>query len=150
MKKILLLLGITLSVLSCKDNLPTEEMAKNGVVETIKIESKDKVKLLDFNKTNALKRTVSEVNYYTVDFEGKITYTENGYSLIYKDYDKDKGFLLVRNDKPLFNSITDFYGEVKKGDERKIKGVITFAKKENGWSKVDVRIYLVDKFEDNK
>ena len=149
MKKLgFILFAIVLNMSSCnssKENLPSEDFAKEGVMETIKIESEDKVELLEFKKTNALKENIHDVEYYTIDFEGKVAYKQNGYSLIYEDYDGKRGFLLVREDKPFSNHSYNYYGEVKKGDEKKIKGRIGFAKKEKGWEKIDVKIYLVDR-----
>lgn len=147
MKK-LILLCFYLGVLSCnysKENLPTDQMAKDGVINTIKIESKDKVGLLEFSKTNALKEKVFEVDYYTIDFNAEVEYKDDGYSLIYEDYDDTKGFLLVKSEKPLFNSVGKYYGEVKKGDKRKVRGKIRFTKKENGWEESGVEMYLIDK-----
>lgn len=152
MRKVVLLLGIGLGLLSCseKENLPTEALAKQNVAEVVMRESKDKVELLEFSKTNALKEKMFDAEYYTVEFDGKVAYKQDGYSLANEHYKRKKGFLLVEDEKPILSAYSEYRGrfkEVKKGQKRNIKGEISFIKKEDGWEKGRVYIYLKDKVE---
>lgn len=148
MKKAVLFLGIGLGLLSCseKENLPTEELAKQEIIELIKEESNDKIELLEFKKIDGLKEKRNEVDFYVIDFDGKISYKQDAYSQVNEDYVRTKGFLIMRDDKPSVYERNSYkYEKVKKGQERNIKGQIGFVKKENGWKNIKVYMYLQDK-----
>lgn len=143
MKKRLILLGtvIALSVTSCKENLPTEQFAKENIEEVIKLESDDEIKLIDFKKNDGLREEANGVSYYSIDFEGKISFIKDGF-YYNKAYDSEKGFLRFEEKKPNYESY--YYEEVTKGTEKNIKGVIHFIKKENGWTRNGSKMFLIN------
>lgn len=141
MKKAVLFLGIGLGLLSCseKENLPTEEVAKIEVAELIKTESEDKVELVEFNKTDGLKKTINGVDYYAVEFDGKISYKKDGYSFLGIGYgfSDNKGVLTVKDEVSFVEK--NYLKEVKIGQKQGVKGAIGFVKTENGWKKLRVQ-----------
>lgn len=142
MKKALYLLGtaITLSATSCKESLPTEQFARENIEEVIKLESDDKVKLIDLKKTDGLKEAYNGIEYYSIDFEGKISFVKDGFYYD-KAYDDEKGFLRFEEKKPYYESY--YYKKVSKGTEKNIKGFIRFIKKENGWKRSRSKMFLI-------
>lgn len=143
MKKTLFILLGCLGLLSCSNsnsNFPTEDTAKKEVLEVVKMESKDKVEMTAFKKTNAVEEKMNAENFYTINFDGEVTYKQDGFSKVYENYDTKKGFLLVYDEKPY--SYLDYYGRVKKGERKKVKGKIAFVKTEKDWEKIGVKIYI--------
>lgn len=142
MKKVVLGLGVVFSITACSESLPTEELAKENIEAVIKLQSKDKIELNDFRKTDGVREKINEVDNYVLAFEGKITYTETGWTLE-DDYHTKKGFLLLVNEKPSGWGSYE-YVKVEKGTSKDIKGAIRFIKTENGWTKDRVRMTLIN------
>ncbi|MDO4729091.1 MAG: hypothetical protein Q4B43_08830 [Bacteroidota bacterium] len=118
--------------------MPTEQLAKDSIIELIKTESNDKVELLEFKKTDGMSSRRDEVDYYQLDFEGQISYKQGGFYLG-ESYGKTKGFLKVVDKEPNRYAYNfHLYEKVEKDETKDIKGYIAFIKKESGWKRNDV------------
>ncbi len=115
---------------SCS-SLPSESEAKKSLKDKIEKESKGKIELIEFSKTNGLNQNIFGKEIYTVEFSALIELKEAGYKDLGPDgvnfnyfnmYEKEKGRWEFRMDKYL-----------EKGFKAKLKGAIDYEKTENGW-----------------
>jgi len=131
-RKLFIVLTIALS--SC-NSLPSEHDAKSAIKEKIMSESNNTIELLEFSKTDAVKKEFLGQSVYQMSYSGEIKFVEE----CWKAKDPKGRFFddfYVTQEKPtgiLFNPINPAR-RFPKGSTFEINGVVTFFNTENGWS----------------
>jgi len=128
----LLLLGCSLH--------PSTANGKQVIQDQIAKDSAGRIRLLTFQKTNALKREEFGVKKYDMEFEVEIEFTESCKWVI-KPFEQQLSFI---TSKPLpesqsavmklFDEVANSGALVRKGERAQLSGIIHFVKMENGWT----------------
>jgi len=125
---LMLFIGLT----SCS-NLPSASQNEKDLRTKIEKVSENKIELIQFEKTNAIKEELFGVKYYTISYKGKIRYKESGYlyvNLLGQKKDRVLNFTNVKHHSAF--SLEAFY-DIKQNEEKNIIGNIMYTKTENGW-----------------
>lgn len=105
------------------DSTPDDAMAKKAFEEQLAEKSGGKLKLVGFEKRDAMQGEMFGVLMYSVEFDGELEFQEDGRWMVGGAH---SGFELGATDS--------FVGEpVARGDKRKFVGDIEFSKHESGW-----------------
>ena len=137
----LLLLSLTIfSLASCSTD-PSSSDGKGILGEKISEESKGKIKLISFEKTNAIKKSMFGQEQYTLEYSATIEFQQEGWvgenfnNFQIRDKKSegwDEYFLSISNGNSKHFNI---------GDKVKLTGKMTFEKTEKGWRPTSLIVY---------
>ena len=141
----LLLAILILPLFSCGPSLPSESDGKQVIQELVDERSHGRIKLLSFQKTNGQQRENRGVQYYVLEFEMQIEYTERCWTsrgnFVAPIFSTQK----IQEDDPTLSGINRAmdriskrmavrgHEKVRKGRREKFLGSMTFEKTEKGW-----------------
>ena len=122
--------------------LPTESDGKRAFQELLLKSAQNRLKLLNFHKTNGQTSDYNGIPLYKMEYECEVEVTEDCYWGNYTNTSADspdlKYFLAVQKERGLRDMESSYLkslqkGVVKKGLRRKLSGEVNFEKAENGW-----------------
>ncbi len=128
---------------------PSGGDGERAILDRIKSQSERRIKLASFRKTNGQKGELMGVQFYSLEFQAEIEFTEDC-KWVTGMFGEDRG--LFRTRKPLAQQSQGFnwiqYSDdiqnpgvlVKKGHREKLSGSIMFEKTERGWRAARVKI----------
>ncbi|GIJ92816.1 hypothetical protein CAPN002_00340 [Capnocytophaga stomatis] len=141
--KTIILFFLGLILISCGEDSPSENQAKEDISEIISTGTSEKVTLIELEKTDGLKKSEDGTDLYIMDIKGKIKFLKETYSEINVPFsvsDRIAGFLEVKDKKPIYSN----YELIKENSIYKIKGAVEYIKKEKGWKIKNLKLKIVE------
>ncbi len=133
---------ILVSIFCGCSSLPSETDAKNDLKKMIDEQSKGKIELLKFEKTNGVKSNVFGQEFYELEFSFVIEFKEECWK---SNTDRSGYFtnfwIMAKGPEGAIENL--MYGhpkQFKKGDKINLTGKMSFEKTENGWRSTDIYI----------
>ena len=128
---ILLLFTLLQVIITSCSSLPSESEARKTLEAKISEESKGRIELLEFKKTNGLSQNMFGQEIYILEFNALIEFKEGGYKEDQMEgVDFNNFFILGKNTLTVAAGFATYF---EKGKTVKLEGKIDYEKTENGW-----------------